>query len=139
MAGGRQGTHGTEELPHLLRGEYRRRLVQNENPRLAVENLDDLNALLLAYRQIAYQRARVHRQAIAISDGPDLFGHGIRSQPPTPKGALLTQHYVFGNRHYRDKHEVLVHHAYTTGNSIGRAVESDPPSLNVQRTRVGSG
>ena len=42
-----EAAHDLEQLPRLLRGEHCRRLVQREDVRVAVERLQDLDALLL--------------------------------------------------------------------------------------------
>ena len=49
---GRHRAKGDEERLGLLRGEHRGRLVEDEDPRLAVERLQDLDPLLLAHREL---------------------------------------------------------------------------------------
>ena len=50
--------HG-EEVVDLLRRQHRRRLVEDQQRDVAVERLDDLDALPLADRELPDQRLRV--------------------------------------------------------------------------------
>ncbi len=52
-----------EELARLLRGEHRRRLVEDQDVRPAVERLHDLDALLLADRDVLDLRVGVDPEA----------------------------------------------------------------------------
>ena len=54
-----QAPHDREELLRLLRGQHRRRLVEHEDVRAAVERLQDLHPLLLADGDVLDDRARV--------------------------------------------------------------------------------
>ena len=56
-----------KKLLHLLRREHGRRLVEDQQPRLAVERLQQLDPLLLADRQGLDRALRIDRQA-------ELFG-----------------------------------------------------------------
>ena len=62
------GAQGGEQNVGLLRGENRGRLVEDEHLRAAVENLQDLDALLLADGELPHLRARVHRQAVSVGE-----------------------------------------------------------------------
>ena len=52
----------------LLRRQHRRRLVEDQDPRLAVERLQDLDALLLAERELPDARARVDGDPVALAE-----------------------------------------------------------------------
>ena len=52
-----------EELLDLLGCQHGGGLVHDEDRGAAVEHLEDLDALLLAHRELPDHRARVHRQA----------------------------------------------------------------------------
>ena len=52
-----------EQLGHLLRREHCGRLVEDKDARVAVERLQDLDALLLADRQLPDRRQRIYMQA----------------------------------------------------------------------------
>ena len=52
-----------EQLPRLLRRQHRRRLVEDQDVGAAVERLQDLDALLLADRDVVDPRVRVDREA----------------------------------------------------------------------------
>ena len=55
-----------EELVRLLRGQDCRGLVQDQEPRLAVERLQDLDPLLLGDADRLHPRLGTHRQAVAL-------------------------------------------------------------------------
>ncbi len=64
------GGHGAQRLEQragLLRRQHRGRLVQDQHARVAVERLEDLDALLLADRELPDARAGVDGQ-------PELLG-----------------------------------------------------------------
>ena len=56
--------HG-EQLVDLLRGQHRGRLVEDQDARVAIERLEDLDALLLADADLLDDRVRVDGQAVA--------------------------------------------------------------------------
>ena len=106
-----QAPHDREELLCLLRGQHRRRLVEHEDVRPAVERLQDLDALLLADGDVLDDRARVDREPEPGGDVLNaLRGHVVVEQD-TVVHRLRREHDVLGDRHHRDEHEVLVHHA----------------------------
>ncbi len=56
--------HDLEQFADLLRGQHRGRLVEDEDVGLAEEQLDDLDALLHADRQVFNVGVRVHFQPV---------------------------------------------------------------------------
>ena len=69
--------HDGDELLGLLRSEDRRGLVEDEDVRLAIERLEDLDALPDADRQVLDDRVGIHLEAVALGDLDD----------PGPRGA----------------------------------------------------
>ncbi len=61
-----------EELGRLLRREYTRRLVEDEDARAAIQHLHDLGPLLQAHRQVTGASVGVQRQAVALRELGDL-------------------------------------------------------------------
>ena len=111
LAARRQLSHDLEELLCLLRGEHGGGLVEDEDVGVAVERLEDLDALLLADRDVLDAGARVDGQAVAVGDllhAPLRLPH---VEDHTVACRLLGEDDVLGHRHHRDEHEVLVHHA----------------------------
>ncbi len=98
-----------EQPSCLLRGEHARGLVQNENPRPPDQRLYDLNALLLARRELPDERAGIYRQAVPVGQLPylrlDLPGRGDEAHPWQPKRDVL------GDGVPADQEEVLGDHA----------------------------
>ena len=62
-----------EQRRRLLRGEHGGRLVEDQDARLAVERLQDLDALLLPDRELPDPRARVDRHPVALAE----LGHAL--------------------------------------------------------------
>ena len=99
--------HG-KELIRLLGGQHRRRLVQNQDVRPAVEHLYDLHRLLLADGHIVDLLSGIHVKAIGVADLPHLFGYGLQIQPPR---LVQAENDVFRRAEHVHKLEVLVDHA----------------------------
>ena len=58
-----QGAQDAEQLIGLLRRQHRGRLVEDQDARAAIQRLQDLDALLLADRQVADQRVGIDAAA----------------------------------------------------------------------------
>ena len=71
LAARREAADHLEQLLRLLRGEHGGRLVEDEDVRVAIERLQDLDALLLPDGDVLDPRRRVDRQPEAIRDLPD--------------------------------------------------------------------
>ena len=56
------------ELARLLRGQHRRRLVEHEHPRAAVQRAEDLDALLLPDGDVLDAGVRVDLQPVALGE-----------------------------------------------------------------------
>jgi len=66
--------HGGEEGVRLLRGQHGGRLVEDQDLGLPVERLEDLDALLLAHRQLPHVGERVDLQAVLPAESRDPLG-----------------------------------------------------------------
>ena len=100
-----------EELACLLRRQHGRRLVEDEDLRAAVERLQDLDALLLADRDVLDPRVRVDVELELVGElAHTALGGGSVEQHGARPG-LQREHDVLGHGHHRDEHEVLVDHA----------------------------
>ena len=131
--------HG-EQLVDLLRGEHRRGLVQDQHPRVAIERLEDLDALLLPDAQLLDRGVRVDDEAVARRE----LAHALarRREVELPVTLRLgAEHDVLDHRHHRDQHEVLVHHAdaergsrrrSSSSRSAGRGRRISPSSALVE-------
>ena len=106
-----QAADDLEQLLRLLRRQHGGRLVEDEDVRLAVERLEDLDALLLADGDVLDPRAAGRRRARSArrSRGRAAPPRSMSSRTPDAR-RLLGEHDVLGDGHHRDEHEVLVHH-----------------------------
>jgi len=117
-----QGAHNIEQLIGFLRGEDGGWLVKNENFRVAVEQLDDFNALLNADRQVAHIIVRVHFQLVAAGNFLNALGGFGTVQETAGFHRFVPEHHVFSNGEDWNEHEMLVDHANTLIDSVGRGV-----------------
>ncbi len=114
-----------EQPVGLLRGEHRRRFVQDEHRRLAVERLDDLDPLQHPDGKLVDARGRVDGQPVALGDlGDPPFGR--TPIEPTATGRLLAVDHVLGDRQGREQLERLEDHPQTGGDGVPRRGEVSP-------------
>ena len=92
-----------EELTGLLRGEDRGRLVEDEDPRAAVESPQDLDALLLADADVGDARVRVDGQAVALGELAHPGDGRLLVEQPRARPRLGPEHEVLGDGHHRDR------------------------------------
>ena len=120
----------------LLRREHGGGLVQNQQPGLAVERLQQLHALLLAHRQVFNDGVGIHRQLEVCGQSADAragFGQIERER----RAGFGAQHDVFGHRHRVDEHEMLMHHANAERDGVLRP--RDAPHLPVDENLAAVG
>ena len=124
LALGGHRAQGREQRVRLLRREHRRRLVHDEDPRVAVERLQDLDPLLLADRELPDARARVDGEAVRLAELRDapLDRRRVDEEPAT-LAAVVAEHDVLGDGERLDEPEVLVHHADAGVEGIPRRME----------------
>ena len=121
-----------EQLARLLRREHGGRLVEDQDVGAAVERLQDLDALLLADRDLRDERGRVDREAELAARSRATRCSAPRSSRRKPSlRRLHAEHDVLGDGHHRDQHEVLVHHPDPRVDRVLRRAERD--GLAVQR------
>ena len=98
-----------EELVDLLRHQHRGRLVEDQDPRAAVEDLEDLDPLPVADAEVLDQRVRVDVQAVRRRQISRICARGAgrrcRASFSRAEDDVLEDGEVVG------EHEVLVHHA----------------------------
>jgi hypothetical protein len=104
-----QCPHRGEQRVHLLRGEHAGRFVEDEQPAAAHQDLEDLDALPLADREVPHQRVRVHRQAVPAGGRGDVPGQA----PPVEARPAQRQRQpdVLGHGERRHQPHVLEDHA----------------------------
>ena len=98
--------------------------------RVAVERLHDLDALLLAERELPDPRARIDVHAVALRDLRDAT---LDRAPPQPERAarvaVVAEHDVLRDRERLDEPEVLVHHEDARVERVARRVEVDAAAV----------
>ena len=108
-AGGGHFFHIHEQFRGFLRRQHRRRLVQNQDARTAIQHPDDFHPLLLAHGQLPYRRVRVDGQAEPFLKLVD-FGAdpGVGKQK---RALTLAQLHVLGHGEGLHQFKMLVYHA----------------------------
>ena len=114
-----------EDLGGLLRGQDRGRLVEDEDPGLAVERLEDLDPLLPADRQGLDLGLGVDLEAEALAELDDPAVRLLAVEEDAVGHRLLAEEDVLGDGEHRHEHEVLVDHADAAGDRVGRPVDRD--------------
>ena len=76
-----------DELGRLLRGQHRRRLVEHEDPRAAVQRAQDLDALLLADGDVLDRARRGRRQPVALGQLAGAPRAALTSSSPPLRGS----------------------------------------------------
>ena len=112
-----------EQVVDLLRGEDGGRLVHDQDPRAAIEQLEDLDPLLLADRQLPDLGAGVDPQAEPRGQLADLGLRSLRAKPEARLGQAEQD--VLGHGLRRDEREVLVDHAEPGRDRVARRAEGD--------------
>ncbi len=127
---------GLEESFGLLRSEYGGRLVHDQNARLAVERLQDLDALLLADRELPDARPGIDCEAVAAAQLPDpLLDRARMNDEAPPVTTVVAEDDVLGHGERLDEAEVLVHHADPCIERVARRVKADLLAVELDRRR----
>ena len=108
-----------EELLDLLRHEHRCRLVEDDRASTAEEHLDDLDALTIAHADVLDHGIGVHRESVVLTDLLDPLA-GLGHPQHTAASGLVSQDDVLENGEVVGELEVLVHHADTECDRVGR-------------------
>ena len=133
----REAAQDGEDLLGLLRRQHGGRLVEDEDARLAVERLEDLDALLLADRQAADLGVGVDLEAELLGRAPDPPAGLVPVEEDGVRHRLLAEHDVLGDGQDRDEHEVLVDHADPARDGIGRTEDVDRLAVEQDLALVG--
>ena len=125
-----------EQLLGLLRREDGGGLVQDHHLGAAEQDLQDLDPLLQADRQVGDQAVRVDLQAVVTLD-LDQLGTGRLEAAADPEAVLGAQHQVLQNAEGLDQHEVLMDHADAGGDGVARAMDPHRSTIDQDLTPVG--
>ncbi len=124
-----------EQRLRLVLGQHLGRLVEDEEPGPAEQQLEDLHLLPVAHREPVDGRGRVDREAEPARQRPDPFRHGAARHHRAEVGE--EERHVLEHAHGRNEGEVLEHHADAALPGIGRRAEVDPLSFEGEGARVG--
>ena len=97
--------HG-EQLLGLLRGEHRRRLVEDDDVGIAAQALDDLDPLAQPGGEVADEGVGIEAEPVALADLADEVAGRAAVEP-----AALAEGDVLPHAELVDEAEVLVDHA----------------------------
>ena len=112
--------HRRKQAVALLRRQHRRRLVEDEDARLARQRFQDLQPLADADGQIADAAVGIDLQTMLFSEMPHEIARGICGNERTVAG-LVVEHQVFPDREVRKLPECLVDHADPSRDGAERA------------------
>ena len=108
-----------EEFSDLLRREDGRGLIENQQLRVPIQRLQQLDALLLANRQRLDDRAWIDGKFELVGQFADARGRlGQVEREATPR--LVAEHDVLRHRHRVHQHEMLMDHADAERDRVGR-------------------
>jgi hypothetical protein len=124
----REGAQRAVQLLGFDRGEDSGGLVEEQRPRAAVEDTEDLQALALAHGERGGDRVEGHGEAGPVHD---LAGPGLRRRlidPPEGERGLAAEDHVLHGAERAHQHEVLVDHAHPAPDGLrGRGRRERPP------------
>nr|BFF14286.1 hypothetical protein GCM10025699_55890 [Microbacterium flavescens] len=105
-----EGADRAEQRGRLGRHQHRGGLVEDDDARLAVQDLEDLDALPVADPEVGHERVDVDLEAVLGREGRDPLAGGRRVEAPRgPR--LVRQHDVLPHAEGVGEQEVLVHDA----------------------------
>ena len=100
-----------EQTLGLLGCQNSGRLIHDQQPRTAIERLQDLDALLHADGQIRDTSRWINVEAVSGRQRLDLPPRLLEIHGADRTDRLVAENHVLGNRQWWDQHEMLVHHA----------------------------
>ena len=114
--------HGEQRVA-LGRRQDRGRLVKNENARVAVERLEDLDPLAHSDGQIADPGVRVDREMVMLRELGDTIARGAAvDERAAPRLRAIDD--VFPGRQRAEQLERLMHHAQARRHRVDRRTEA---------------
>ena len=113
----------------------RRRLVHDQDPGAAVQDLEDLDPLSLADGQLPDPRPRVDAQAVRLGKPADLRVVAAEIEPEA--GPIEADDDVLGDGHRRDQREVLMDHPEAGRDRIPRGAERHRPPVEEDLPGIG--
>src|SRR5207245_2075825 len=119
-----------EDLARLLRREDGGWLVEDEDPRVAVDRLKDLNALLLADGELIDAGRGLDIEPQLLREQQDPLRRLGEVEDLADANDLLSENDVLGDREDRDQHEVLVHHADPACDRVGGVADRHGPAVD---------
>ena len=125
-----------EELRDLLWREDGGRLVKDQDPRAVEQQLDDLDPLLLADRQLPDPRARVDAQPHLLGQSRDLRPALLEVEPEP--GRVEAQQHVLRDRLRRHEREVLVDHPDAGRDRVARRAQVGVLPADPDATLIGT-
>ena len=105
-----QGPDGFEQPVRFARRKHGGGFVENQYARVAIERLDDLDALLRADAESADDGVGIERKRVSLGKPAHPPRQRVDRQPPTGQ-PVIAQDHVLGHGKRGDQEEMLMHHA----------------------------
>ena len=134
-----QAAQDAEDLLGFLWGQHRGWLVQDEDPGVAIERLEDLDALLPADRQRADLRLRVDHEAEPPAELDDPAVGLLPIEEDRARHRFLAEQDVLGDGEDGDQHEVLVDHVDAARDRVRGTRDGDFLAVEQDRPLVRPG
>ena len=131
-----QPSQDAEDLTGLLWRQDRGRLVEDEDPRSAVDRLQDLDALLLSERQLVDARAGIDAEAQPLRELADASLRRPHVEDAADAADLLPEHDILRHAEDRHEHEVLVDHPDAARDRVRRSLYRDRRAIDTDLALV---
>ena len=102
----------SEEFLRFLGRQHRRRLVQNQNIRTAVQRLQDLGPLLQTHTDLLHHSRRLHLQAVFLCQIPHRLVGRVLIKENARLPGFPAHNDLLGDRKAGNQHKMLMHHAH---------------------------
>src|SRR5439155_13117714 len=126
----------SEQALDLVRGEASRRLVEQQDPGVAEQELHDLHALSFADGELPHERVGIGREPVAVRRVAD----ATRDGSPIQHGAEVRQEErdVVGHGQRGHLHELLEDHADAMASRVVRRGDRDRGAVEADLAGVGA-
>ena len=131
-----QAAQDAEQMVRLGGRQNAGRLVEDQDVGLAVERLEDLDALLEAHGEVAHHRVRIDLELVILRK-PRQFGARLGQRRPEQGAVLRAQDDVLENGEGLHQHEVLMHHADSGGDGRLAVGDLDGPAIDADLAGIG--